>query len=201
MSGGVDSSAAAAILLGEGYDVIGVTLKLWPSYMCGKEKPKSCCSLKDTEDARRVASKLKIPFYCFDCQREFSQKVIDYFCSEYLLGRTPNPCIVCNDQIKFGYLLEKALGLGASFVATGHYALIRHDEKQGSFSLFEAKDKTKDQSYVLFALTQSKLSKILTPLGTYEKKRVREIAKFFGLKNHDKQESQEICFTESNKYG
>lgn len=201
MSGGVDSSCAAAILLAQGYDVIGMTLKLWSAKDCGKTKDKSCCSLNDAEDARKVAGKLGIPFYVMDCHKEFSEKVIDYFCDEYLNARTPNPCIVCNNEIKFGFLFDKARALGGDYVATGHYAKVEYDKSNNRFLLKRSVDKNKDQSYVLFGLTQDKLSRILFPMGEYTKDRVRQTAKWFELSVADKKESQEICFVDQDKYG
>ena len=201
MSGGVDSSCAAAMLLAQGYDVIGVTLKIWDTKDCGAEKKKSCCSLRDVEDARKVAGKLGIPFYVLDCSAEFDKKVIEYFCLEYLKGRTPNPCVVCNVGIKFGYLLNKAKGLGASYLATGHYAKVEYDQKNNKFLLKRSADPKKDQTYVLYGLTQEVLSQVLFPMGAHTKSSVRETAKWFGLCVADKQDSQEICFVDQNDYG
>ncbi len=200
MSGGVDSSVAAALLLKQGYEVIGITLKLWPKTLCGQKQPRSCCSLQDIEDARSVAQKLKIPFYVLNIEKEFEKQVIDYFCRDYASGRTPNPCIICNHKIKFGTLLKKALELGADYVATGHYAKVVFDKKVKRFVIKEGKDKTKNQSYVLFGLDQNQLSHCLLPVGSYLKKEVREMALKFQLKPHQKPDSQEICFILSNDY-
>lgn len=195
MSGGVDSSVAAAILQKDGYDVIGATMKIWPSELCGKEGSKLCCSLKDIEDAKRVCDKLGIRHYVLNLEKVFYKCVIDYFVKEYLDGRTPNPCIVCNEKIKFGALMKKAEALGCDYVATGHYARIEKNSR-----LKEAADKTKDQSYVLFALTEKLLEKILFPLGDLTKNNVRSIAKDLGLGVHEKPDSQEICFVPNNDY-
>jgi len=200
MSGGVDSSVAAALLVKKGYNVIGVSMKLWPLDLCGKEKPKSCCSTKDLNDARFVASQLGIPFYAIDLSKEFKRDVMDYFSAEYASGRTPNPCILCNEKIKFGALFKKAKKLQADFIATGHYAKIDYDRKRKRFSLKEARDKKKDQSYALFGLNQSQLPEIIFPLGGYTKKEVRGISKKLKLKTADKKESQEICFIWDNSY-
>lgn len=197
MSGGVDSSLAAAILKEEGYETIGATMKVWPRELCGLEREKACCSLKDIEDARKVSRALGIKHYVLNFEADFRKSVIDYFTDEYLSARTPNPCIVCNEKIKFGSLLKKAEALECDFIATGHYARI---EKNGSFGLREALDKTKDQSYVLFSLKQSRLKKILFPIGGLTKDEVRRKAKELGLSVCDKPDSQEICFIPDNNY-
>ncbi|MDP2911013.1 MAG: tRNA 2-thiouridine(34) synthase MnmA [Candidatus Omnitrophota bacterium] len=197
MSGGVDSSVAAAILKESGCEVIGATMKIWPKEMCGQEKEKSCCSLKDIEDARAVSRKLGIRHYVLNLEADFRKNVIDYFTEEYLSARTPNPCIVCNEKIKFGSLLKKANGLDCDFIATGHYARIETD---GSPRLRESRDKSKDQSYVLFCLKKNQLKKILLPIGDLTKKEVRGKARELGLSVHDKPDSQEICFVPDNDY-
>lgn len=199
MSGGVDSSVAAHLLKEAGYDVIGVTIKTWSKDECRDERSKGCCSIRDIDDARAVARKLDIPYYVMDLSPDFKEKVIDYFVDEYLAGRTPNPCIECNRTIKFGVLLEKARELGASYVATGHYARRGYDEASGRYYVREGADLSKDQSYVLFGLTQEQLSKTLLPVGDLEKTRVREIAEKLGLRVFDKPDSQEICFVK-DKY-
>jgi tRNA-specific 2-thiouridylase len=199
MSGGVDSSVCAWLLKEKGYEVIGVTIKTWSNDECRDEKSKGCCSIRDIDDARAVARKLGIPYYVMDLSSDFKEKVIDYFVDEYLEGRTPNPCIECNRHIKFGILLEKAKELDASFVATGHYARKGFDEKQKRFYVYEGVDLSKDQSYVLFGLTQEQLSKTLLPIGELEKKEVRRIAQRLDLRVFDKPDSQEICFVK-NKY-
>jgi tRNA-specific 2-thiouridylase len=191
MSGGVDSSVAAALLKEEGHDVIGVTMQIWPG---GKES--SCCSLSAVEDARRVANKLGIPYYVLNFKKIFKRKVIDYFISEYECGRTPNPCVKCNQHIKFDALLEKAKGLGVDFLATGHYAKI--EKIKGKYLLKKGIDAKKDQSYFLYSLNQEALSRTIFPLGGLTKQEVRRIAKKFKLNVADKEESQEICFVEGN---
>jgi len=191
MSGGVDSSVAAALLKEEGHDVIGITMQIWPG---GKES--SCCSLSAVEDARRVANKLGIPYYVLNFKKIFKKKVMDYFISEYECGRTPNPCVKCNQHIKFDALLEKAKALGADFLATGHYAKI--EKIAGRYILKKGIDPKKDQSYFLHSLNQEALSKTIFPLGGMTKQEVRKLAKKFKLKVADKEESQEICFVEDN---
>lgn len=203
MSGGVDSSVAAALLKEEGNDVIGVTMQLWPKEECGAHGEKSCCSLEGIRDARYVANKLGIPFYVVDLHAEFKKAVIDYFVDEYLKGRTPNPCILCNEKIKFGVLIEKARQLGAEAVATGHYALTYFDKETARYLLKEGLDKSKDQSYALFSLSQGQLSRARFPLGSLTKQKVRRLAKDFGFDLvYEKKDSQEICFIEDdyNKY-
>jgi len=197
MSGGVDSSVAAAILKEAGYEVIGATMKVWPKELCGQEKEKACCSLKDIEDARKVSRVLGIRHYVLNLEMDFRKYVIEYFADEYLSARTPNPCIVCNEKIKFGSLLKKAENLECNFIATGHYARI---DRNGSYRLMEARDKAKDQSYVLFCLKKSRLKKILLPIGELNKNDVRSKAKELGLCVYDKPDSQEICFVPDNNY-
>jgi tRNA-uridine 2-sulfurtransferase len=200
MSGGVDSSVAAYLLKSQGYEVLGVTIKTWSNNECRDEKSKGCCSLRDIDDARSVARKLEIPYYVMDLSSDFKEKVMDYFVDEYLAGRTPNPCIECNRHIKFGLLLKKAEELGASFVATGHYARVGFENEEKRFFIREAVDPVKDQSYVLFGLTQEQLSKTLLPVGELSKPKVREIAGELGLRVFDKPDSQEICFVKKS-YG
>ncbi len=200
MSGGVDSSVALALLKEKGYECIGVSMQLW-DYSEKADRhgagAGSCCSLEDLYDARRVAEGLGVPFYVVNLEREFKRDVVDYFISGYLNNETPNPCIKCNAALKFRALLGKAASLEADFLATGHYARI--EESPHGPRLLKAVDKTKDQSYVLFTLTQKELKKILFPLGDITKKEVRDIAKKFGLKTSDKKESQEICFVDNEK--
>ncbi|MEE8359827.1 MAG: tRNA 2-thiouridine(34) synthase MnmA [Candidatus Omnitrophota bacterium] len=194
MSGGVDSSVAAFILNKKGYECIGISMKLWPKEECGFHNPTSCCSLEAISDARFVTERLGIPFYVLDLHKEFKREVIDNFTREYLSGRTPNPCIHCNEKIKFGALLRKASELNAKYVATGHYACVKLDKKNRGYGLSEGSDKRKDQSYALFSLSQNQLSRTLFPLCGLKKDRVRKMAKKNGLMVHNKSESQDICF-------
>lgn len=200
MSGGVDSSVSAALLKEQGYDVIGVSLQLYdPVAKDITCRTKTCCSLDDVLDAGRVARKLGIPFEVIDMRAEFKQLVIDNFIAEYAAGRTPNPCIRCNDLIKFDLLLTKSQAMGADLLATGHYVRITQDEK-GIYHLRTGLDPAKDQSYFLFTLAQEQLQKILFPVGMLEKRYVRELAVSFGLPVAQKHESQEICFIPDNDY-
>ncbi len=202
MSGGVDSAIAAAILKEEGYQVIGVTMQIWPSDKQAGEIDRfgGCCGLGAIEDAKRVAYKLGIPHYVLNFRDIFAQKVIADFCREYSLGRTPNPCIRCNQYIKFDALLEKAKGLSAGFVATGHYARVGKEETGGRYFLKKGVDRRKDQSYVLYTLTQAQLKHTLLPIGNFTKERVREIARELELPVAAKPESQEICFIPDDDY-
>jgi tRNA-specific 2-thiouridylase len=205
MSGGVDSSVAAALLVEKGYDVIGVTMQLWDysqnETSCDpNSKFDTCCSLDDVADARMVAHKLGIPFYVFDYQEDFKENVVDYFTEEYLKGRTPNPCVACNTFLKFDHLLDRAQRLGCDFVATGHYAQICYDEVYGQYKLLKGLDPHKDQSYFLYSLTQERLSKTLFPVGGLSKAEVRALAEKYGLVNANKKESMEICFIPNNDY-
>lgn len=197
MSGGVDSSTAACLLIKQGYEVIGLSMKL-PN--TGEAADEGCCGVKGIDDARDVANKIGIPFYALNYENEFKKEVMDYFYNEYSNGRTPNPCIVCNSLMKFGSLLQKALGLDAEFIATGHYAKIEFDKAINRYILKKGKDTNKDQSYFLYALTQNQLSRAMFPLGDYTKTEIRDLAKGFGLKVHDKPGSQEICFIPDNDY-
>lgn len=197
MSGGVDSSVSAAILKDEGYEVIGVTLKIWPKEYCGKHKKKICCSLDDIEDAKRISNLLNIRHFVLNFEEIFRKEVIDYFAHEYFSGRTPNPCIICNEKIKFGRLLKKAKELGSDFIATGHYARI---ERNGFCKLRESVDKTKDQSYVLFSLGRDHIESVLFPVGDLTKKDVKDRAKELGFSVYNKKESQEICFIPEGNY-
>ncbi len=202
MSGGVDSSVAAYLLKQQGYDVIGVTMQIWQDdKRKARENEDGCCSLSAVEDARRVCNKLGIPFYVMNFKKVFEKKVIDYFVDEYLLGRTPNPCIACNKFIKFDALLERAKALEAGYVATGHYARIMYDDSYNRFVIKRSASILKDQTYVLYNLTQNQLSHILMPLGDYNKEQVRRIAGEQGFVNANRPESQEICFVEDNDYG
>ena len=198
MSGGVDSSVAAYLLKEQGYDVIGVTMKVWPQDCITRAEDK-CCGPSAIADARGVAHSLGIPHYVVDEAVEFEKLVIDYFTSEYQAGRTPNPCVMCNEKVKFGNLWAKARSLGADYIATGHYAIIEHEAGKNSI-LRKGRDLKKDQSYFLFSLRQDQLQRALTPLGDMEKPAIREIARQLGLKVADKVDSQEICFVPGNDY-
>ena len=200
MSGGVDSSLAAALLKKEGFDVIGVTFRMWPKEECGTSFERACCSLEAVTRARAVAGDLGIPYYVFDMSKEFKEEVIDYFSKEYLKGLTPNPCVVCNEKIKFGLLLEKARALGARYIATGHYANVEEDKRSGRFLLKEGKDKLKDQSYFLFSLKQEQLRHVIFPLGGYTKARTKTLAKRLKLKSSGAVPSQDICFVQGTGY-
>lgn len=199
MSGGVDSSVAAALLQREGYECIGVTMQLWPEDLPTATES-GCCSISAVEDARRVANKLGIPYYVLNFAHSFTEDVIDAFAEEYLRGRTPNPCIVCNEKVKFGTLLQKAIELECDYVSTGHYARVGYDEARGRYVVRKGVDPAKDQSYTMYGLTQEQLSRILFPLGDYHKEEVRQIAKEFGLVTAAKPDSQEICFVPGNDY-
>lgn len=199
MSGGVDSSLTAALLVQQGYDVIGATMQIWDSDREDADE-RGCCSLTAVGDARRVADKLGIPYYVLNFRDLFQQTVVDYFIAEYAAGRTPNPCIACNRRVKFAGLLQKALALGAEYVATGHYARIGYDEALGRFLLRKGVDHTKDQSYALYHLNQHTLKHFLMPLGGYTKVETRRLAREFGLAVADKPDSQEICFVPDDDY-
>ncbi len=210
MSGGVDSSVAAALLLREGYEVVGCFMRLGTpgESLEGTRRDdgacdpvrighRGCCSVGDAGDARLVAAQLDIPFYVCDFKHEF-ERIIDYFVDEYARGRTPNPCVRCNDWLKFGRLHEYARAIGADFVASGHYARI--DRSRGRARLLRGVDARKDQSYVLFGATRERLEEMLLPIGELEKPRVREIARELGLPVFDKPDSQEICFVPDDDY-
>lgn len=201
MSGGVDSSVTAALLKEQGYEVIGVTMQLWPhnEQAEGADRFGSCCGTGAIEDAKKVAHKLGIPHYVMNFRDVFAEKVIDYFCREYSAGRTPNPCIKCNQYIKFDALLEKAKGLGADSIATGHYARIEK-ATDGRYILKKGLDLRKDQSYVLYTMTQEQLAHTLMPVGSLNKSEVRQIARDLGLPIAEKAESQEICFIPDDNY-
>ncbi|MEI8061284.1 MAG: tRNA 2-thiouridine(34) synthase MnmA [Candidatus Berkelbacteria bacterium] len=228
MSGGVDSSVVAKILKDQGYDCVGLFLKLWsdPTSGASCRKENRCCDYEALEDARMVAAKLDIPFYVIDAKVEFKKEVVDYFLEEYKNLRTPNPCIVCNETIKFDLLLKKALSIGCEKLATGHYARITRTNPKSeilnskvlnlehsnldivsnlefsasNFSLSKGIDETKDQSYMLYRLNQNQLSKVMFPIGEMEKKDVRELAVKWNLPVKEKPESQEICFFADRDY-
>lgn len=206
MSGGVDSSTVAALLKAEGYELVGLTLQLWNQRrLAGKEgMPEQvqgrCCSLDDVYDARRVAESIGIPYYVVNQQERFEKDVVRPFVSEYLHGRTPIPCSLCNNHLKFDQLLITAQQIGADAIATGHYARNEYDPERGRWILKRPLDKAKDQTYFLFGLTQEQLSRTLFPLGTYTKPQVREMAKDHGLALAEKPDSQEICFIPGGDY-
>lgn len=202
MSGGVDSSVTAALLLERGYEVIGITMQIWEAGDPLEEaREGGCCSLSAVSDARRVAEILGIPYYVANMREVFAREVIGYFVEEYSRGRTPNPCIICNQKVKFEALLRKAAELEADYLATGHYARLWHDERRQRFLLGRARDRDKDQSYVLYGLTQEQMSRLLFPLGDYTKAEVREMAARLGLPVAAKPDSQEICFVEAGRHG
>ena len=197
MSGGVDSSVAAYLLKEQGYDVVGMTMKVWLAD-CISQAEDACCGPSAITDARAVAHTLGIPHYVIDESPDFEKTVIDYFANEYRAGRTPNPCVICNEKIKFGSLWNKAHALGAEFLATGHYAIV--EQHAGRAVLRKGRDARKDQSYFLFSLRQEQLGRTLLPLGEMSKPEIREIARQIGLKVADKADSQEICFVPGNDY-
>ncbi len=198
MSGGVDSSVAAYFMKKNGYECIGATMKLYDDELIGENEDKTCCSLDDIEDARNVARKLGIPYYVFNFKDDFREKVIENFISTYENGGTPNPCIECNRYLKFEKLMQKMKELSYDYVVTGHYATV--EEKDGRYYLKKGKDLSKDQSYVLYSLTQQQLSHTVFPLGEFTKDEIRLIAENNGFINADKKESQDICFVPDGDY-
>jgi len=202
MSGGVDSSVAAGLLKEQGFDVIGITMNLFPlaKEYCLDKDLKSCCGWGAVEDASQVASKLGVPHSVLNLKDSFEDLVVSNFLEEYSRGRTPNPCIRCNQFIKFDVLLEKARKIGASFIATGHYAQIVQDPPSGQFFLKKGMDKEKDQSYFLYTMTQDQLSHTLFPVGVFNKSEIRKKALKWGLPVAERPESQEICFIPDNNY-
>jgi tRNA-uridine 2-sulfurtransferase len=197
MSGGVDSSVAAWLLKEQGFDVVGVTMKVWPQDCMSRAEDK-CCGPQAIADARGVAHALGVPHYVVDEAVNFERAVIDYFTAEYRSGRTPNPCVMCNEKVKFGNLWTKAQAIGAEYIATGHYAIVEH-HASGAV-LRRGVDPRKDQSYFLFSLRPAQLQRSLFPLGALEKTEIRRIARQLGLKTADKVDSQEICFVPGNDY-
>jgi tRNA-specific 2-thiouridylase len=206
MSGGVDSSTVAAMLYAKGYNVIGLTMQLWNNRRLSgypgmpEPSPGRCCSLDDVYDARRVAETIGIPYYVVNHEARFERDVVRPFVSDYLAGRTPIPCTLCNNHLKFDQLLLVARQIGADWIATGHYASVEHDPTRNRWLLKRPADRSKDQTYFLFGLTQEQLSRSLFPLGGMTKPEVRELARRHGLPLAEKPDSQEICFVPGNDY-
>src|ERR1043165_4106668 len=206
MSGGVDSSAAAAILKAEGHELVGFTMQLWNQRRGisvdehGEPLPSRCCSLDDVYDARRVAEELGFPFYVLNLERDFERDVVEPFINSYLDGETPIPCVACNSRLKFASLDRLAASLGCDKVATGHYARVEFDEKANRHRLFRGRNLQKDQSYFLWELTQEQLSRSMFPLGEMSKPEVRDVARSNSLAVAEKAESQEICFVPDGNY-
>lgn len=199
MSGGVDSSLAAALLAGGEREVTGITLRLW----CYGDEPgtdRSCCSLQAVEDARTVAHSLGVPHFVWNMENEFRKEVIEDFCAEYARGRTPNPCVRCNSRVRFGTMLEKCLGLGADAMATGHYARLDYDSAKKRFRLMKGLDPVKDQSYFLWGIPPERLEKVRFPIGDLAKTDTRKLAREMGLPVAEKRESQDICFIPDGDY-
>lgn len=196
MSGGVDSSVAAALLKEQGYEVVGMMMRLWSEP--GKEESNRCCTPDSMAQARRVAAILDIPFYVIDAKDVFRETVVEYFLEGYARGETPNPCLICNRKIRWTFLLDHALALGAEYMATGHYARIRKAER--GIQLLRAVDRSKDQSYVLHVLTQVKLKHALFPVGEYTKPEIRQIAEKHGLPTASRKDSQDLCFLAGEDY-
>lgn len=200
MSGGVDSSVAALLLLEQGYEVIGVTMQIWQKETEeALEENGGCCGLSAVEDARRVAAQLGIPYYVMNFRQEFETSVMDYFAREYCQGRTPNPCIACNRYVKWEALLQRSLKIGADYIATGHYAQIKQ-LPNGRYTLASAVTAAKDQTYALYNLTQQQLAHTLMPVGLYHKEEIRDMAAKRGLRVAGKPDSQEICFVPDKDY-
>ncbi|MER2600583.1 MAG: tRNA 2-thiouridine(34) synthase MnmA [Caldilineales bacterium] len=208
MSGGVDSSLAAALLREQGHEVIGVMMRLWAETGPGTGSSNKCCSLEAVNDARRVADQLDIPFYLINVEQPFKQRVVDFTVASYLAGETPNPCVQCNRHIRFDYLYNYAMSLGADYLATGHYAriavnsgkLAASEETTPNYSLLTGLDPAKDQSYVLHVLTPEKLAHVLFPVGEYTKPQVREMAAARGLPSASRHDSQDLCFLADGDY-
>jgi len=202
MSGGVDSSVAAALLQQQGYQVIGITMQIWHRSETFEDSGamQGCCTIDAVDDARRVAAKLDIPYYVPNFREAFSSTVVDNFAREYLEGRTPNPCVRCNQWVRFDGLIQRADELGIDYVATGHYARVEYDDLRQEYTLKKAVDPSKDQSYMLHTLQQQHLRRILLPLGGLEKRQTRQLARAFGLPVAEKPDSQEICFVAGKNY-
>lgn len=200
MSGGVDSSVAAGLMKEAGYHCIGCTMRLFENRDAGICNSRTCCSISDVEDARSVAERFDMPYYVFNFTEEFRARVIDKFVREYLNGRTPNPCIDCNIHLKFDRLLQRAEELDCDYIVSGHYARITRDGKSGKYQLRKGLDSAKDQSYVLYGMTQHQLAHTLLPLGEMTKAEVRAKAEAWGLVNSDKPDSQDICFVPDGDY-
>jgi tRNA-specific 2-thiouridylase len=199
MSGGVDSSLAAALLVEQGYNCVGVMMRLWAELSPGEGSGNKCCSLDSVEDARRVADRLGIPFYLINAEQPFKQQVVDFFIAGYSAGQTPNPCLACNRHIRFDYLLSYARRLGADYLATGHYARLRR-QPDGAVQLLMAVDEHKDQSYVLSVMGQAQLRQVLFPIGDYPKTEVRRMAAARGLPTASKHDSMDLCFIADDDY-
>jgi tRNA-specific 2-thiouridylase len=197
MSGGVDSSVAAALLVERGYDVVGMMLRLWSEP--GRAAFNRCCTPDQLADARRIAAQLRIPFYAVDVQDYFRQTIVQFFLDQHTAGMTPNPCIECNRHIRFGFLLDQARALGADYLATGHYARIRHSETEG-YQLLKGRDEHKDQSYVLHVMGQAELAQVLFPVGEYNKAEVRDLARRLDLPVAHKSDSMDLCFLGKDDY-
>lgn len=200
MSGGVDSSVAAQMMASRGYECVGCTMRLYENDVVGMDLMDTCCSLENTQDARSVTEKIGIPYHIVHYENLFRQEVIEPFIDEYLHGRTPNPCIECNRRLKFQHLYEKMQALGCDLLVTGHYARVRFDEESGRYQLLKALDLAKDQSYVLYVLTQEQLAHVQFPLGEQDKHKTREIASESGFQNAGKHDSQDICFVPDGDY-
>ena len=199
MSGGVDSSLAAALLVEQGYNCIGVMMRLWAEVGSGEGSTNKCCSLESVHDARNVADRLGIPFYLINVEETFKANVVDFFINGYSAGQTPNPCLACNKHIRFDYLLNYARRLGADYLATGHYARLRRQE-DGTVHLLRAEDDGKDQSYVLSVMGQEELRDVLFPIGDYPKPEVRKMAAQRGLPTASKHDSMDLCFIHDDDY-
>ena len=200
MSGGVDSSVAALLLKRQGIECVGVTMRLYENEDIGVAREKTCCSLSDVEDARWVAGRLDMPYYVLNYADDFEEFVLKPFVEAYEKGHTPNPCIRCNRHLKFDLLMQKAFLLGCDHISTGHYARVEYDEARGRYLLKRAADPAKDQTYMLYTLSQEQLSHVELPLGNYTKEQVRQIAEEAGLVNSRKRDSQDICFVQSGTY-